>query len=64
MTQGATAHTGDVPEDFREIKQIQDEIQRKKEKLQELILLEDYETAAILRDEVKELCNALERGTQ
>ena len=64
MTQGATAHTGDVPEDFGEIKQIQDEIQRKKEKMQELILLEDYETAAILRDEVKELCNALERGTQ
>lgn len=64
MTQGATAHTGDVPENFKEIREIQEEISRKKEELQELILSEDYETAAVLRDEVKELSAALERGAR
>ncbi len=64
MTQGAVAHTGDVPENYREMREIQDEIARKKEELQELILSEDYETAAVIRDEVKELSAALERGSR
>lgn len=64
MTQGATSHTGDIPENYRELRRIQDEISRKKEELQELILSEDYEHAAVIRDEVKELSAALERGSR
>lgn len=63
MTQGAVTHTGDIPENYREVRKIQQEITKKKEELQELILSEDYETAAVIRDEVKELAEALERGT-
>ena len=60
MTQGSTNHIGDVPPNFREKKAMQDKISKKKEELQELILSEDYEGAAVIRDEVRTLTAALE----
>ena len=59
MTQGATSHIGDVPPSYKRLKEIHDEIEKKKQLLNDLILSEDYETAAVLRDEVKLLHAAL-----
>lgn len=62
MTQGATRHIGEVPEAFQEKKHLQDEIERKKKQLQDLILAENYEEAAVIRDEMKKLITALYGG--
>lgn len=59
MTQGATRHIGDVPTSQKERKELLDAIETKKQQLQELILVEDYEQAAQVRDEVRAMTAAL-----
>ncbi len=62
MTQGATKHIGDVPPGYREKKILMDQIEQNKQKLQDMILVEDYEGAAQMRDTVKQLTAQLEGG--
>lgn len=60
--QGAKEHKGKVPEEYKAVVLIKEEIEEKEEKLKNLIVNEDYETAAIIRDEIKKLKLNLENS--
>ena len=51
----ATQHTGKAPESLRQSREISDRLKTLQKKLSRAIELEDFEQAAILRDELKRL---------
>ena len=61
QTQGASEHKGKVPEKYEGLIIIKNEIEKKEEKLKDLIVNEDYEGAALIRDEIKGLRINLEK---
>lgn len=61
QTQGSEKHNGKIPEEYKGIILIREKIEEKEEELKNLIVNEDYETAAIIRDEIKDLKMDLEK---
>ncbi|WP_100064938.1 UvrB/UvrC motif-containing protein [Miniphocaeibacter massiliensis] len=55
QTQGILEHKGKVPEKYEGLIIIKKEIEKKEEELKDSIMNEDYEKAALIRDEIKEL---------
>ena len=55
QTQGKSEHKGKVPKKYEGLIVVRNKIEKKEEELQELITSEDYENAALIRDEIKEL---------
>lgn len=58
-THGSQEHVGIHPERFNEFNDIRVELQSKKSELENLVLKEDYESAAKLRDEITKLSDKL-----
>lgn len=56
--EGASQHTGKLPHNAGESEKLQQEISRLRSQLKAAIAVEDYELAAHLRDQVKELENS------
>lgn len=61
QTQGDMKHKGKVPERYEGIITLEGEIEAKEEILKDLIVSEDYEKAALVRDEIKSLKKDLEK---
>lgn len=52
---GTTAHTGKIPSRHRARRALEEELLKKKDELKQAVQSEDYERAALLRDEVRRL---------
>ncbi len=55
QTQGSSEHRGKVPKKYEGLIIVRNKIDKKEEELKNLITSEDYENAALIRDEIKEL---------
>ncbi len=59
---GSTQHTGKVPERSGSLIKVKKEIEKLRFSLQERILNEEFEEAAVLRDKIRELDKEVESG--
>ena len=59
---GSTQHTGKVPERSGSLIKVKKEIEKLRSALQQKIMNEEFEEAAVLRDKIRELDKAVEGG--